>query len=324
VGPLIEAGGRRAAGYAWIVRKWNKAEIVDWQNSAPKANQISPVLVEWRKAKKRARGPPKPKSSHPEHGSSSSSDSNTVAPPPPPPPDPAPLPAPSPPPVPEEPSPPAPDSPLKLFSMPVTTIGVMNFLGRFTKAVEPPPAAAEAAPEAAPESSRTTAADKPPPEPSRTAAEQTSVTSHPSTGQPQEEEEEEERRGSEEEGSDGSEEEEESTCPDSDPEDSESPWECEVVVVGGMSGRQERWPVASLTPHPHHPKLVAQLAVPWNLDPVVLRPLDPHPQHDDEPLLALSVDDLKDLIAVTALWLVVKERLGGVGKRRKGDRAWRI
>lgn len=319
VGPLIEAGGRRATGYAWIVRKWNKPEIVDWQNSAPKTNQISPVLVEWRKAKKRARVPPKTKS-HPER--SSSNPSHTVAPPPP---DPTPVTAPSAQAVPEDPSPPephAPDSALKLFTIPaaVTTIGVMNFLGRFTKAVEPSPAP-EPSPEEAPEPLRATAEQTPKPSRTTTLESSTSVVSHPSTGQ--QEEEEESRLSSDAE-------EEEETCPDSDPEDSESPWECEVVVVGGVSGRQqERSTVASLTPHPHHPKLVAQLAVPWNLEPVLLRPLSAPPldhtdeEHEDQ-LLNLSVEELKDLIAVTALWLVVKERLGGVGKRRKGDRAWRI
>ncbi|KNZ57833.1 hypothetical protein VP01_2061g3 [Puccinia sorghi] len=173
VGPLIEAGGRRATGYAWIVRKWNKPEIVDWQNSAPKTNQISPVLVEWRKAKKRARVPPKTKS-HPER--SSSNPSHTVAPPPP---DPTPVTAPSAQAVPEDPSPPephAPDSALKLFTIPaaVTTIGVMNFLGRFTKAVEPSPAP-EPSPEEAPEPLRATAEQTPKPSRTTTLESSTSV-----------------------------------------------------------------------------------------------------------------------------------------------------
>ena len=48
---------------------------------------------------------------------------------------------------------------------------------------------------------------------------------------------------------------------DSDPEDSERAWTCEVVY--GPSGAQRRLLLGTLSPAPHHPKLVGLLAVPF-------------------------------------------------------------
>jgi hypothetical protein len=323
VGPTMEAGGRRAEGYVWIVRKWTKPEIVDWQNSSPKTNQLNPVFIEWRKSKRRLRAPAKAKSD-PEQGSAeSTTHDHPVAPPPPierQPTPPAPVEPqrnpPTPPPI-------APDSALKLFTIPAaTTMGVMNFFGRFTKPVEAvEPEGTTSTEEGIPGSSvcepAVSADDHPGP---RSTEEQppTEVEASGVAGSPAES---------------TADEDEEDSGEDSDPEDSERPWLCELVVQA-LDGRQQRFFVASLTPHPHHPKLVAQLAVPWNLEPITLRSrsasttvgigvaADENEAEDDTFLLHL--EDIKDLVAVTCMWLVVKERLGGVGKRRKGDRAWRI
>lgn len=98
-----------------------------------------------------------------------------------------------------------------------------------------------------------------------------------------------------------------STDDESDPEDSESPWVADVVAPNG------RTTLATLSPAPFHPKLVAQLAVVATLSPIKI---------SDE--AAISVEDLKDFVACTALWLVVRESLGGIAKKRKGDGKLRI
>ncbi|PLW18814.1 hypothetical protein PCANC_06618 [Puccinia coronata f. sp. avenae] len=339
VGPAMEAGGRRAEGYVWIVRKWNKPEIVDWQNSgggsSSKTHQITPVFMEWRKAKKRARGPSRAKML-PEHGSSSESAAAVVAPPAPPPPAP-PAAVPQPESVAEQepqripsPTPPsiASESAFKLFTMPAATT-MANFFGRFAAK---PALVPESEPESLDES-----------EERLTGKESEQMTTRlcddgeapPSTQLAKEQQQQQEAVEEEAIVESPDEEEDEEECSDSDPEDSESPWHCEVVVQAA-DGFQHRVFVAALTPHPHHPKLVAQLAVPWNLEPVTLRPVafthhhhhgdddGHHDDDDDDDAFRLYVDEIKDLVATTCMWLVVKERLGGVGKRRKGDRAWRI
>ncbi|KAH9461473.1 hypothetical protein MJO29_008973 [Puccinia striiformis f. sp. tritici] len=323
VGPTMEAGGRRAEGYTWIVRKWTKPEIVDWQNSSPKLNQLNPVFIEWRKAKKRARGLTKPKTDPAEQGGSAES-----APPPPPPPAPVVVPPePTPPPIVEAETvsptlpPIAPDSALKLFTLPTaTTQGVINFFGRFTKAVEP---AAVAEPGAGDSTEQAPVNDMSSSEPTTSTTDDHGAVSTDS--QPDKSVANSPADSGDESGDDQDNE----SGEDSDPEDSESPWHCEVVIQGGptIDGRQQRVFVAKLTPHPHHPKLVAQLAVPWTLEPLILRPISSSPPSEEDEegdQFVLQVDEIKDLVAATCMWLVVKERLGGVGKRRKGDRAWRI
>jgi hypothetical protein len=96
---------------------------------------------------------------------------------------------------------------------------------------------------------------------------------------------------------------------ESDPEDSESPWIADLVL------RSARHRIATLSPAPFHAKLVAQLAVVGTLTPMAV---------DDAKGVALSVEELKDAVACTALWLVVRESLGGIAKTRKGDGRFRI
>ena len=41
--------------------------------------------------------------------------------------------------------------------------------------------------------------------------------------------------------------------------------------------------------------------------------------------LVLTAEEIKDVVSSTALWLVVREGFGGVGRvSRKGDGGWRI
>ncbi|KAJ7756354.1 hypothetical protein B0H16DRAFT_1417400 [Mycena metata] len=160
---------------------------------------------------------------------------------------------------------------------------------------------------------------------------------------------------------------EEESGDDSDPEDSETPWTCTVKVrrlalhhararshhgFGGQDrGREERereekaqqereWrkevlriKVGTLSPTPHHPKVVAMLKVPFPLPDVdvermVVRKremgqnamMKPGPGHG----LMLTAEEIKDVVCSTGLWLVVREGFGGIGKvSRKGD-GWRI
>jgi len=170
---------------------------------------------------------------------------------------------------------------------------------------------------------------------------------------------------------------------ESDPEDSETPWVCTLkvrrsasaaVAVNGsaaptIGGRISPVPptpivtqgvvplepqvlrvkVGTLSPTPHHPKVVAMLKVPFPLPDVEvermgvvkrdarsmgMRSTSNGGQGDDEddddaekePYvgLTLTAEEIKDVVCSTGLWLVVREGFGGVGKvARKGD-GWRI
>jgi hypothetical protein len=157
---------------------------------------------------------------------------------------------------------------------------------------------------------------------------------------------------------------------ESEPEDSETPWTCTLVLsrVGeggagaispataaataaaadGMNSNSNhtRVRVATLSPTPHHPKVVALLKVPFPLPDIIVdrlqvcrRAVSPQgiarPSWNywdadagaggDEPEgLVLTAEEIKDVVSSTGLWLVVRENIGGVGKvSRKGD-GWRI
>lgn len=168
---------------------------------------------------------------------------------------------------------------------------------------------------------------------------------------------------------------------ESDPEDSETPWVCTLKIrraapPGGMAmpipmhqsdllsprngGKQSylspvvptqvlRVKVGTLSPTPHHPKVVAMLKVPFPLPDVEVERMsivkrkgfpvpgqqqsgdDQDKQNEDdiperEPYhgLTLTAEEIKDMVCSTGLWLVVREGFGGVGKvNRKGD-GWRI
>ncbi|KAF5366748.1 hypothetical protein D9758_006540 [Tetrapyrgos nigripes] len=155
----------------------------------------------------------------------------------------------------------------------------------------------------------------------------------------------------------------------SDPEDSETPWVCTVKVR--RLGRNEReretqgplkLKVGTLSPTPHHPKVVAMLKVPYPLPDLEVERMSIRRRGlpgvspgsgsgDDtnndtnnnafsgsgsggpgggcegrEPLqgLSLTAEEIKDVVCSTGLWLVVREGFGGVGRvSRKGD-GWRI
>ncbi|KAJ7574022.1 hypothetical protein C8J56DRAFT_839458 [Mycena floridula] len=148
---------------------------------------------------------------------------------------------------------------------------------------------------------------------------------------------------------------------ESDPEDSETPWVCTVKVrrvVDGVPTKSDKpssvlkLKAATLSPTPHHPKVVAMLKVPFPLPDLLMGgagddPNEPGPgavlvqresgrgpaspplpssgSHGHPPgTLSMSAEELKDLICSTGLWLVVREGFGGIGKvGRKGD-GWRI
>jgi hypothetical protein len=158
---------------------------------------------------------------------------------------------------------------------------------------------------------------------------------------------------------------------ESEPEDSETPWTCTLVMsrVGagvdggggamspaaaaaaaasdGGASTSTRVRVATLSPTPHHPKVVALLKVPFPLPDIIVDRLQvcrravsaqgiARPSWNastnavgggggDEPDgLVLTAEEIKDVVSSTGLWLVVREGIGGVGKiSRKGD-GWRI
>ncbi|KAI0327337.1 hypothetical protein GY45DRAFT_1257205 [Cubamyces sp. BRFM 1775] len=189
---------------------------------------------------------------------------------------------------------------------------------------------------------------------------------------------------------------------ESDPEDSETPWTCTLVVrrlspsrlpppgsplppagaiAGGTGAGTVRVKVAGVVPTPHHPKVVALLKVPFPLPDVEIERMSvrkriitpagvarPATASSDRPTngngagnasqngkhpgsgngvksffsgakdsqglgagagahpegLILTAEEIKDIVSSTALWLVVREGFGGVGRvSRKGD-GWRL
>ena len=170
---------------------------------------------------------------------------------------------------------------------------------------------------------------------------------------------------------------------ESDPEDSETPWTCTLIVRRLNASRLPPSPtaegtrsssgsckvkIAGVVPTPHHPKVVALLKVPFPLPDIEIERVNvrkrivtpagvarPAPAGDERPStangngtgnskksffggkeaqggnggpvegLVLTAEEIKDVVSSTALWLVVREGFGGVGRvSRKGDGAWRI
>ncbi|KIY52255.1 hypothetical protein FISHEDRAFT_56011 [Fistulina hepatica ATCC 64428] len=133
---------------------------------------------------------------------------------------------------------------------------------------------------------------------------------------------------------------------ESDPEDSETPWVCVLRVrdASNAAAAPIKVRVATLSPTPHHPKVVAMQKIVYPLPRVEMGPRsrwveeEPRVRFEDEPRLSgddgqqaapcaavvLTPEELKDMICCTALWVVVREGFGGITKeRRKGD-GWRI
>lgn len=119
--------------------------------------------------------------------------------------------------------------------------------------------------------------------------------------------------------------------------------------------------VATVSPTPHHPKVVSLLKIPFPLPDIevssvsvrkrivtpvgIARPADSHSPavgngtgnlnmqsfslnggggKARDTGLVLTAEEIKDVVASTALWLVVREAMGGVGKdKRKGD-GWKL
>ena len=120
--------------------------------------------------------------------------------------------------------------------------------------------------------------------------------------------------------------------------------------------QQIKLKVATVSPTPHHPKVVSLLKIPFPLPDIevssvnvrkrivtpvgVARPADPRSSAVGNGMqsfsfnggggkprdtgLVLTAEEIKDIVASTALWLVVREAMGGVGRgRRKGD-GWKL
>ncbi|WWC87179.1 uncharacterized protein L201_002065 [Kwoniella dendrophila CBS 6074] len=115
---------------------------------------------------------------------------------------------------------------------------------------------------------------------------------------------------------------------DSDPEDSETPWTCSVWVK--KTGQRQL--LGTLTPAPHHPKVIGILKIPQGLDSVSLTNLQPKSDSNTQVKdlhgtikkikdnIALTEENLKDVVCVTAMWLVAREEFNGLGKKKNGRR----
>ena len=108
---------------------------------------------------------------------------------------------------------------------------------------------------------------------------------------------------------------------DSDPEDSETPWTCSVWVK--KTGQRQL--LGTLTPAPHHPKVVGVLKIPMHLESVCLANVkEKVGQAKNEEManrvreeVSLTEENLKDVVCVSALWLVAREEFGGLRSRGK-------
>jgi len=130
---------------------------------------------------------------------------------------------------------------------------------------------------------------------------------------------------------------------------------------GPIPPQQIKLKVATVSPTPHHPKVVSLLKIPFPLPDIevssvsvrkrivtpvgIARPVEAYAstvgngtgnlnmqsfsfngsggkQRDTG--LVLTAEEIKDIVASTALWLVVREAMGGVGRdKRKGD-GWKL
>lgn len=130
----------------------------------------------------------------------------------------------------------------------------------------------------------------------------------------------------------------------------------ELGVIPPSAGAPQilRIKVGTLSPTPHHPKVVAMLKVPFPLPDVEIERMgvsrrpsgellgcflapattdmlylfigytNPRPPPSQWEGTTLTAEEIKDVVCSTGLWLVVREGFGGVGRvSRKGD-GWRI
>ena len=135
----------------------------------------------------------------------------------------------------------------------------------------------------------------------------------------------------------------------------------QTTFQGPPPPQQIKLKVATVSPTPHHPKVVSLLKIPFPLPDIevssvnvrkrvvtpvgIARPVDTHSSPAGNGMgnlnmqsftlngnggkprdtgLVLTAEEIKDIVASTALWLVVREAMGGVGKdRRKGD-GWKL
>ncbi|ODN75333.1 hypothetical protein L202_06509 [Cryptococcus amylolentus CBS 6039] len=113
-----------------------------------------------------------------------------------------------------------------------------------------------------------------------------------------------------------------------DPEDSEVPWSCWVWV----KGTGQRQLLGTLVRAPHHPKVIGVLKIPVSLDAVSLTDVKRQPASSGDGAadgelgtavkkvkesVALTEENLKDMVCVTGLWLVAREDFGGLARAGK-------
>jgi len=133
------------------------------------------------------------------------------------------------------------------------------------------------------------------------------------------------------------------------------------LLQGPPPPQQIKLKVATVSPTPHHPKVVSLLKIPFPLPDIevssvnvrkrivtpvgIARPVETYSStvgngtgnlnmqsfslngtgsKPKDTGLVLTAEEIKDVVASTALWLVVREAMGGVGRgKRKGD-GWKL
>lgn len=101
---------------------------------------------------------------------------------------------------------------------------------------------------------------------------------------------------------------------ESDPEDSETPWSCELVIppptsmTESMPHSTRRIRLGVFKPAPHHPRVIGQLNIPLSLRRVPLGLPQDNQFEGTEPQ-SMSAEEMKDLLCITLLWLCIRESL---------------
>ena len=98
-----------------------------------------------------------------------------------------------------------------------------------------------------------------------------------------------------------------------------------VPPAHSSAGLDRLPPLARASPSPPEPpvelklKVSTQIKTPFPMPDVLVDSAGLPPLEGDEGLLALTVEEIKDMVSCTGLWVIVREGYGGLGKMRKGD-----
>ena len=90
-----------------------------------------------------------------------------------------------------------------------------------------------------------------------------------------------------------------------------------------MKKTGQRQILGTLTPAVHHPRVFGVLKIPMGLQSVAVADIRGKGEQAEKLARGVSLDvalteeNLKDVVCVTAMWLVAREEFGGLGRKKK-------